>query len=78
MLTSFKPLFKLLIDRNMKKKDLAALASVSIATITKMRRDGAAVSSNVLARICNALHCKLDDIMELLPQSKKKSSDSSV
>ena len=67
MITSFKPLFKMLIDRNMKKKELAALSGVSIATITKMRRDGVSVSSDVLARICYALGCKLDDIIEILP-----------
>lgn len=67
MTISFKPLFKLLIDRGMKKKDLAALARVSIATITKMGKDGVAVSSTVLARISTALNCKIDDIMEVLP-----------
>ncbi len=65
MTVSFKPLFKLLIDRNMKKKELAELADVSVATITKMHNDGATVSSTVLARISLALGCKVDDIMEI-------------
>lgn len=66
MEVSFKPLFKLLIDRNMKKKELAALSGVSMATITKMGRDGVIVSSDVLARISSALHCKIDDIVEIV------------
>ena len=72
MTTSFKPLFKMLIDLDMKKKDLAAKAGISIATITKMRKDGAKVSSDVLARICCALNCKLDDIIEILPGIRKQ------
>lgn len=70
MAASYKPLFKLLIDRNMKKKDLAALSGVSIATITKMGRDGVSVNSEVLVKICTALGCTLDDIMEIVPDEK--------
>lgn len=72
MFTSFKPLFKMLIDLNMKKKDLARLSGVSIATITKMRKDGATVSSDVLARICCTLNCKIDDIMQIHPGNPQK------
>ena len=68
MAASYKKLFKLLIDRDMKKKDLAEKAGVSIATITKMGKDGAVVSSDVLVKICSALECTLDDIMEVLPK----------
>lgn len=67
MAASYKPLFKLLIDRDMKKKDLAALSGVSIATITKMGREGVSVNSDVLVKICTALGCTLDDIMEIIP-----------
>lgn len=67
MVASYKPLFKMLIDRNMKKKELAALSGVSVATITKMGKDGASVNSEVLVKICEALHCGLDDIMEIIP-----------
>ena len=45
MAASYKPLFKMLIDRNMKKKELAALSGVSLATITKMGKDGSSVNS---------------------------------
>lgn len=66
MAASYKKLFKLLIDRDMKKKELAEKAGVSIATITKMGKDGAVVSSDVLIRICTALECKMDDIVEII------------
>lgn len=67
MAASYKKLFKLLIDRDMKKKELAEKAGVSIATITKMGKDGAIVSSNVLVKICTALGCTMDDIVEIIP-----------
>lgn len=70
MAASYKPLFKMLIDRNMKKKDLAVLSGVSMATITKMGKDGASVNSDVLIRICEALHCSLNDIVEIIPTEK--------
>lgn len=67
MAASYKKLFKLLIDREMKKKDLAEAAGISIATITKMGKDGAVVSSDVLVKICTALNCSMDDIVEIVP-----------
>lgn len=67
MAASYKKLFKLLIDRDMKKKELAQKAGVSIATITKMGKDGATVSSDVLVKICTALECTLDDIIDIVP-----------
>ena len=67
MAASYKKLFKLLIDREMKSKELAAQARVSPATIAKMKKDGVAVSSDVLIKICTALHCTLDDIVEIIP-----------
>lgn len=63
---SFKPLFKLLIDRDIKKKDLAEMADISIATITKMGKDGSHVQSDVLERICLALNCKIGDIIQIV------------
>ena len=67
MAASYKKLFKLLIDREMKKKELAKEAGVSVATITKMGKDGAVVSSDVLVKICTALNCTMDDIVEIIP-----------
>lgn len=68
MAASYKKLFKLLIDREMKSKDLAALAGVSQATLAKMKKDGAVVSSDVLVKICHALDCTMDDIVEIISQ----------
>lgn len=72
MTISYKPLFKLLIDRNIKKKDLVVMANVSQATITKMKQDGTVVRSDVLVRICLALECKLSDIVEIIPRVVKE------
>ncbi len=68
MAASYKKLFKLLIDRDMKKKELAEKAGISIATITKMGKDGAVVSSDVLVKICTALDCTMDDIVQIVPE----------
>lgn len=67
MAASYKKLFKLLIDWEMKKKELAEAAGVSVATITKMGKDGAVVSSEVLVKICTVLNCTMDDIVEIIP-----------
>jgi len=67
MAASYKPLFKLLIDRNMKKKELAERAGLSLATITKMGRNGTVVTIDVLVKICVALHCELGEIVEIVP-----------
>ena len=67
MAASYKKLFKMLIDREMKSKDLAAKAGISPATLAKMKKDGATVSSDVLVKICTALECTLDDIVEIIP-----------
>ena len=66
MAASYKKLFKLLIDREMKSKDLAAKAGISPATLAKMKKDGATVSSDVLVKICKELDCNFDEIMEIV------------
>ena len=70
MSASYKKLFKLLIDRDMKKKELAEKAGISTATITKMGKDGAVISSDVLVKICTALDCKIGDIVEVVSDNK--------
>ena len=72
MAASYKKLFKLLIDREMKSKELAYRAGISSATLAKMKKDGATVSSDVLIKICMALGCTLDDIVEIIPEEKAK------
>ena len=71
MAASYKKLFKLLIDRDMKKKELAEKAGISIATITKMGKSGAVVSSDILVKICIALECTMNDIMEIVSDKKE-------
>ena len=70
MAASYKKLFKLMIDREIKNKDLAAKAGISPTTLAKMKKDGAVVSSEVLVRICTALACTVDDIMEIVTEAK--------
>lgn len=62
---SFKPLFKLLIDRNIKKKELANKAGISIATVTKMAQNGT-VNSDVLVKVCTYLDCTFNDIVDIV------------
>ena len=66
MAISYKKLWKLLIDREMKKKDLMGMAGISWSTITKMGHDEH-VSTNILVKICSALKCDFDEIMEIVP-----------
>lgn len=64
MAVSYNKLWKLLIDKNMKKKDLGELASISNSLIAKLGRNEN-VTVEVLAKICSALDCNIEDIMEL-------------
>ena len=70
MAASYKKLFKLMIDREIKSKDLAAMAGISPTTLATMKKDGATVSSDVLVKICTALECTVDEIMEIVPDNK--------
>ena len=69
MAVSYKKLWKLLIDKDIKKKDLSENAGISPATITKMGKNGH-VTTEVLAKICTALDCQVEDIMEVVPEVK--------
>ncbi|MGN0363641.1 MAG: helix-turn-helix domain-containing protein [Bilifractor sp.] len=60
---SYKKLWKLLIDKNMTKMDLKDAAGVSAASIAKLGKGGN-ITTDVLLKICNALDCRLEDIME--------------
>lgn len=70
MTVSYKKLWKLLIDHDMKKKDLAKAAGISNYTITKMSK-GENVTVDILGKVCLALNCNIDDIMEFLPDDTK-------
>ena len=62
---SYKKLWKLLIDKDIKKKTLAEMAHVSVSTLAKMNR-GESMNVDVLVRICSVLDCTMNDIMELV------------
>ena len=67
MKVCYKKLWKLLIDKDMKKKDLCAKARISPASVTKMGRNGF-VTTEVLEKICVALECQIGDVMEVIPE----------
>lgn len=69
MEVSYKKLWKLLIDKDMKKKDLLATAGISWASVTKLSK-GETVSMEVLMKICKALECNIGDIMDLIPEEE--------
>lgn len=66
MKVSYKKLWKLLIDKDWKKKDLQDAAGISWASVTKLSK-GETVSMEVLMKVCKALECDIGDIMELIP-----------
>lgn len=65
MSISYKKLYKLLIDRDMKKKDLKEKAEIGNSTMTKLANNEN-VTVEVMAKICSALECKMDDIIEII------------
>lgn len=68
MAVSYKKLWKLLIDKDMKKKDLCVKAGISSASVTKLGRNGH-VTTEILLNICNALNCTVDEIMDIEPDN---------
>ena len=67
MEVSYKKLWKVLIDKDMKKKDLQAAAGISWASVTKLSKNET-VSMEVLMKICKTLECNIGDIMDLIPE----------
>ncbi len=68
---SYNKFFKMLIDRKMKKKDICEQAGIATSTMAKMAKDEN-VSLDVLVRICRALNCTIDDIMDILPAENEQ------
>lgn len=62
---SYKKLWKLLIDKDMLKKDLAQKAQISPTSIAKLSKNEN-VNTEILQKICNALECDVCDIMEMV------------
>lgn len=65
---TYKPLWKLLIDRKMNKLDLVEIANITRQTLADMGKDKP-VSTKTLNKICNALNCKIEDIIEHIPDN---------
>ena len=73
MAVSYKKLWKLLIDKDMKKKDLREAAGISTSSMAKLGKNEN-VTTDVLVKICKALKCDISDIMEIEPDDKDKQS----
>lgn len=68
---SYKKLWKLLIDKDMKKSDLRKAAGISSSSLAKLGKDEN-VTTDVLLRICETLECGLDDIVETISSGEEK------
>lgn len=62
---SYKPLWKILIDKDLKKKDLVEMAKISNFTLNKLSHNGT-VTTETLLKICSALNCSVNDIVEII------------
>lgn len=71
MAVSYKKLWKMLIDKDMKKKDLCVAAGISHASMAKLGKNEN-ITTDVLVKICTALQCDIGDIMELTQNSLKR------
>ena len=69
MKISYKKLWKLLIDREMMKKELAEQAGISTASIAKLGKNEN-VNTEILLKICTDLKCDVSDIMEVVPDKE--------
>lgn len=71
---SYKKLWKLLIDKDMKKKDLISAAQISATSVAKLTK-GENIQTDILVRICYALHCDFSDIMEISFDNEEQEHD---
>lgn len=71
----YKKLWKLLIDRDLKKKDLQRMAGISASSIAKLGRNEF-VNTEILMKICNALACDISDIMEMESEANNEVNES--
>ena len=69
---SYNKLFKMLIDKEMKKTEFDKEVGISANTLAKLSRNET-VSMDVIIRICRALGCSVDDIMDILPETRVRS-----
>lgn len=69
MALSYNKLWKLLIDKNLRKSDLHSLTGISQSTIAKLS-NGENVNTDILEKICRALNCEIGDIVEIQEELK--------
>jgi len=69
MAISYIKLWKLLLDKKLKKTDLLSLADISTTTLAKLSKDQP-VSMEVMGRICKAFSCDIGDVMEMIPDGE--------
>ena len=67
MIISYNKMWKLLIDKNMKRKDLKEQAEVSQNVMARLSKNQA-VNMDTMAKICKALKCDIGDVMEFIPE----------
>jgi DNA-binding Xre family transcriptional regulator len=70
MTVSYKKLWKLLIDKDMKKKDLRIATGITTTALAKLGKNEH-VSTEILARICKVLNCDIGDIVEVVNEEKE-------
>ena len=71
MRIGYNKLWKMLIDQNMNKRDLAEKSGVSTASIAKLSK-GANITTDVLLKICEAMNCRIEDILETIDDQEEK------
>ena len=71
MEVSYKGLWKLLIDKDLKKKDLVTKAGISQSSVAKMSR-GETISLDILLKICEALECNIGDLVDAVPSKDEQ------
>ena len=71
MRISYNPLWKMLIDKGMNKKELSGISTASMAKLGK----GENITTDVLLRICTALNCQISDILETLPDEETEKNE---
>ena len=69
MQVSYNKLWKLMIDKKMKKMQLKELAGIGSTTLAKLSKDEP-VSMDVMARVCKVLECNIGDVMDILPDKE--------
>ena len=69
MRISYKPLWRILLERDMSKKELREASGISTASLAKLGK-GENITTDVLLRICEALHCNINEIIETIPDDE--------